>query len=242
MQSDLLPAKAVVDWAVSQLPIFEQRIVTWLEGSPYRYVREFDAQRCKDAIKVKIDTPLPLIVNAEAGIIIHSIRSSLDLLAVALAERNGHLAPKDVYFPICESLTAFLDTRPGGGAKKIARLSDADKLVIENLKPYQGGNDLLYSLHKMDVLRKHQSLIATHADLGRMTLGGPGIDAEFPVSWPSFENETVLVWIARDAPNYDLDITCEITLTQTPTLVRMPAADSLRNFASLAYTIINLFR
>lgn len=241
MRSDLLHAQAAVDWAVAQLPIFEQRIGAWLEGRPYSTFREFDAERGKDAIKVKINNPLPLIINAEAGVIVHSIRSSLDLLTVTLAERNGHLAPKDTYFPICDNVAAFQDTRSRGGAKKIARLSEADRLVIENLKPYRGGNDLLYSLHKMDVLRKHQSLVKAHADLGGMSLEGVGMNAEFAKSWPPFENQTVLAWISADAAYYKLDITCEVTLTQTPTLVRRPAADSLREFASLANEIIRLF-
>jgi hypothetical protein len=34
-------------------------------------------------------------INAEAGAIINMIRSSLDILAVTLAERNGHVGPKD---------------------------------------------------------------------------------------------------------------------------------------------------
>jgi hypothetical protein len=240
MQQDLLPAKAAVDWAMAQLPVLEHRIAAWVEERPYSVTREFDSKRGKDALRVKIHQSLPLIVNAEVGAIVNSIRSSLDLLAVALAERNGHTGPKDVYFPICDDRAGFLDTRRGG-MKKIARLSDADKSIIENLQPYKGGHDALYTLHRMDIARKHRSLVELVPDLGSMNMSGIALGAEFPKPWPVFKHESTLVWIAADAPDYELNITIEVTLRQTPTLILKPVVGSLHEFTSLANSIIKLF-
>jgi hypothetical protein len=53
--------------------------------------------------------PFPLLTNAEAGVIINSLRSSLDILAVALAEQNGHVASEDVYFPIANNVLDLID-------------------------------------------------------------------------------------------------------------------------------------
>ncbi len=207
MNADLLPAQAAVDWAVSQLPILEKRIVAWYAMRPYSTFREFDSKRRKDAIKVRFDKPLPLIVNAEVGAIVNSIRSSLDLLAVALAERNGHLSPKDAYFPVCQTRATFLDKRRGGGMEKIARLSAADIAVIKKLKPYKRGNALLYSLHQMDIMRKHRSLITVNVEMARMTFSGSDLDVEIRKRWPPFKHQTTVAWIARDAPYHNFGIT-----------------------------------
>lgn len=241
MPSDLLHPIAAVDWAITQFPMLEKRIDAWVECRPYSLIREFDPQRGKDAIKISHDIAPPLLINAEVGAMINSVRSSLDLLATALAARNGHLTPKDVYFPICDSRERFLDTRRGGGFEKIKRLSDTDKAIIKNLKPYKGGNDLLYALHQMDIARKHRSLIDVHVDMSRMTLSGIGINAEFPDGWASFKDQSVLVWISSDAPNYEFDITVEVTVREFPQIARKPVLATLNNFVSLAQSIINLF-
>ena len=110
MQSDLAGAYAAVDWAVSQINILDHRINQWIESRPYIAVAEPDGDTAYDIIKVRFQgKPLPLVVNAEAGAIINMIHSSLDILMVALAERNGHVAPKDVYLPIADSVLSFID-------------------------------------------------------------------------------------------------------------------------------------
>jgi hypothetical protein len=73
-------------------------------------------------------------VNAEAGAIIAMIRSSLDMLVVTLAQRNGHVRSKDVYFPIARSESAFFDAKTGA-VKKIRGLAHPDRIAIEKLKP-----------------------------------------------------------------------------------------------------------
>ena len=237
MRPDLLHAQAAVDWAVAQFPILEQRINGWLETCVCPSVIKFDAQRGKNAIKVRVDNPIPLIINAEVGAIINSIRSSLDLLATTLAQRNGHAAPMDVYFPISASAAEFADT----GVKKIKRLSAVDITIIENLKPYKGGDDRLYFLHQMDIARKHRQLIDVGADIGAWNLSGVGLEAEFPASWARLENDAVLAWISPTATDYELNLTPEVTLIQVPTRTRRPVLSTLREFAGLAESIINFF-
>ncbi|MFZ0694949.1 MAG: hypothetical protein WAN51_12530, partial [Alphaproteobacteria bacterium] len=160
MRGDLLDAYAAIDWAVSDLPILESKINGWLNDSPYTLFGDLESQPGKKILRLRNVKAIPAIINAEAGVIIHSIRSSLDILAVALAERNGATDPKDVYFPVSASHAAFLDTGRGGGMKKIKRLSVADCAVIENLKPYKGGNNYLFALHDVDVTRKHRRLVS----------------------------------------------------------------------------------
>jgi hypothetical protein len=108
-------------------------------------VTYFDSERGKHAFKYAIRNPLPLLINAEAGAIINSIRSSLDILAVTLAKRHGATNVKDVSFPVSASASMFAHS----GAKNIKRLSAKDRSTIEGFAPYKGGNDALYALHQI---------------------------------------------------------------------------------------------
>ena len=161
MRDDLLDAQACIDWAIAQLDIFSERIARWIDSRPYIVAAKENPQAGEEIWEVREFEPIPRIMNAEAGAIINSLRSSLDLLANRLAERNGHIGKKDVYFPVCLTIAEFQSR----GRKKIRRLSAADQMVIERLQPYHGGDVplLLWSLHDLDIARKHRRLIQTYS-------------------------------------------------------------------------------
>src|SRR4051812_35825030 len=97
MRDDLLGTQEAINWAVAQIKVLNTRINRWTQSRPYVTVAEPDGDTGNEIIKARLrGEPLPPVINAEAGAIINMIRSSLDLLAVALAERNGHKAPTDV--------------------------------------------------------------------------------------------------------------------------------------------------
>jgi hypothetical protein len=100
--ADLLDAYAAIDWAVNQQPKLAKRITDWA-GS---YSTRIAVEGGRKAYYVTAN-PVPAIINAETGSIINSIRTSLDLLASALAARNGYASSRHTYFPVCKSLADF---------------------------------------------------------------------------------------------------------------------------------------
>lgn len=242
MSTDLLEPRAAVDWAVAQLKVTESRIEAWRESGAEEPITYFDPDMGKDAIKHR-EIDIPLILNAEIGTIINSIRSSLDILAVVLAARNGFPDDKETYFPICRCVYDFIDPAHGG-LKKIKRLSAQDRSIIEGLGPYQGGNDYLWALHQMDVTRKHRKLLSVHwnIDLG---VGGKGLDPVYPFDLPDSrrpKDQTILMWVNPGTLDTQPELTIEITLARGETLPPAPVIPSLREFCGLAYSIINRFR
>jgi hypothetical protein len=83
--ADLLKAQAAIDWAVDQQPKLAKRITDWA-GS---YSTRIAVEGGRKAYYVTANS-VPAIINVETGCIINSVRTSLDLLASALAARNGH--------------------------------------------------------------------------------------------------------------------------------------------------------
>lgn len=239
MRPDLLDAQAAVDWAIAQIPILAARIERWRKGRPYLTVTEPDSQPGKEVVKVALREPLPREVNAEAGAIINMIRSSLDILVVALAERNGSVRPKDVYFPVASSVGEFLDTIHGA-IKKIHRLSDADKLTIQNLKPYGGGDERLWSLHQLDILRKHQRLIGVTAKPRSFGFfGTAGKTPEFLYSGELKDGAPLVRYPA--GTRAQTDIRLEVTFSETAFANGRPVTATLREFAELTNGVIRLF-
>jgi hypothetical protein len=239
MRDDLLDAKACIAWAISDLPILKERYEAWARDKPYAVVRDFDSEPGKQLIRLRDVKPIPLTLNAEVGAILHSIRSSLDLLAVALAERNGAVEPKDVYFPIFDSAAAFAD----GAVKKIKRLSDTDRSAIENLKPYKGGNDLLFALHDLDRTRKHRRLLVAEPMPRMASISRASIEHGFVLApnWPGFKEDAIIAITGADVPDSNVDFAIEIKLTEAAPIPRKALSHALIDFANLAYAIINLF-
>jgi hypothetical protein len=141
MKDDLLDAKAAIDWAVAQIPVLVKRVGAWRQDRPYTVAIDTNSEPGKKLYRLANIKRLDPVINAEAGAIIHSLRSSLDLLACALATRNGHPNSTSTYFPIWKSNAAFLaapsrHTNPV--LEKIKRLSQIDQVIVKDLKPYPG--------------------------------------------------------------------------------------------------------
>lgn len=238
MRADLSEPRAAVDWAVAQLETLGARIGAWLQSRPYEITTDFDPERGKNVIRYRIKTP-PLILNAEAGAITNSIRTGLDLLASALAKCNGFPDPKDVYFPISASAAEFKNS----GSKKIKRLSAGDQAIIEALAPYQGGNDLLFAFHQMDIIRKHRALLTVYRDR-HFLLSGTGLDAIFADELPPPERPKDKSILARTNPSTtdcQIELAIEVTLAGAEPLSAKPVVPALREFASLVYSVIARF-
>jgi hypothetical protein len=244
MHDDLLDAQACVDWAISQLQVLQGRIEAWKKDSPYRLFEELHPERGLKLIKLRDIKPVPPIINAEAGAIVNSLRSSLDVLMNVLATRNGQASPREVQFPVCDSAEKFFHGRDAG-RKRIKRLSAADQAIIESLKPWKGGNGFLYALHEIDKTRKHRRMldvviVPTFTRL--WPYGRPG-GLEFPApdQWAGFKNDSVLAWIGIEATDYQIDFSIDVAINERDHMEGPCIVMALRDFASLTNSIIKRF-
>lgn len=190
MRDDLLDSQAAIDWAVAQIPCLEERFVAYLGRRPYDIVMEPDPDQSGHVLLVFYSLgPPDAVLNAEVGAIINSLRTSLDLLFTALVERHtGVELGRDTYFPIVQDAPNFLGTIQKHETEN--RLSQRDIAAIKNLKPYKGGNDTLYLLHRLDVRRKHRKLIEIRprASSVRLPFYGP-----HTAVWSHMEDKSILL-------------------------------------------------
>ena len=242
MQPDLLHAAASVGWAEAQLPSFVERIERWLADNIEIVIEETPAPATHDIMVAVKKEAFPLAFNVEFGAYINAIRSGLDILATSLAERYSACKPEDAYFPIARNKAAFL--AGGYRAKEFVKgLPPTPRAIIESLEPYTGGNSLLVELNQLDIMRKHRRLIDINIVPQSLFIDHRGSKIfEGEVVFPDRrEDKTILGRIRKDAARSKIKFTPAITLREPQSAGGKDVIAALRQFASLAHSIINLF-
>lgn len=242
MRADLLDVYAGVEWAESQLKVLEGRIEAWRKFPTHEVIEELNPDRGHKFFKLRNVRPLPSLVNVEAGLIINSLRSSLDVLVNVLAARAGHTHPESTHFPICSDREKFFHGKHAG-RKAIRLLSAADQKVIKDLEPWTGGHRHLANLHALDIVRKHRRLVSVHPLRDRLTIGNITADSgfQFVEDWHRFENDAVIGRAKIDAPKPDIEVSFEISLVDGNSFPAVELTRALSEFARATAAIIKLF-
>jgi hypothetical protein len=242
MRDDLLHAQASVDWAVAQLPIFKECLDTWLKDNVDAVVEKTPDDPVNDLVVSVVKRPLPLKFQVEAGAYINVIRSSLDILAVTLANRHCKHLADNAYFPAAKSETRFA----GGqykGSEFVKSLPKRERLIIEDLKPYSGGNRLIYSLHYLDIVRKHARLLSVTVRPDSITTNAKMNEFRaIPAGWMEGGNQkTPICFVAKTVKHPKFHLTPEICLSETKYFKRWEIIASISEFARLATGVIDSF-
>jgi hypothetical protein len=240
MRDDLLDAKAAVDWAVAQLPTLQERIIRWRQDRHYSVSIDVDTEPGQKLYRLVDIKPVDPIISAEAGAIIHSIRSSLDVLACTLAARNGHPGSPSTYFPIWKTKADFDD--PGSNVlKKIKRLGDVERGIIKGLKPYSGGHDSLSTLHELDLTRKHRRLLGLSMFPRGVFLQGITNETVTLMEWNGTDEKPVILSTPASTPDGEITVNFQIALNEVGVTRGVDCTHPIREFARLAYSIIERF-
>jgi hypothetical protein len=175
MTTDLLiGARIKIDRAKTHFSEIEAKVGQFFEREPYTVLINSDPNASKairyispsveQVFQVRVNEEIPADWAAIIGDIVHNLRSSLDLLAVAMARLNGVTAKRkidEIYFPFGPDKNTF---EKNALPQKLAHVSAGARDFVKKLEPYQGGNgDLLWRLHKIDIIDKHYLLIPVGA-------------------------------------------------------------------------------
>jgi hypothetical protein len=188
-----------------------------------------------------------LAFNAEAGAYINSIRSGLDILAVAIGKRDNAPSPNKIYFPVAKSAAEF--AAPNGRAVSfLNQLSARHRDIIEKLQPYKGGHNLLFILHQLDIARKHRQLLELSAEPASITIkssrvrDGDIIRLDDYLQVQKTGNESLLAYTTKGATTPDIELAAKIVFNG-PLFgsLRMPVVKAIQMFAQMADGIIVSF-
>jgi hypothetical protein len=103
-------------------------------------------------LKVRQEPPPRLSVVL--GDAVHNLRAALDHLACAAVWRNRGEVTTSTAYPISDTAQRF--------ERSLSRIAAAGEETLELIrasKPYKGGNDALWALHRLDIRDKHRLLL-----------------------------------------------------------------------------------
>src|SRR5436190_15222019 len=162
----------MTDWATSgrvkierakeHIANLETEIPAFGKGDFYTAVPNIDKQTGEVVIRLRVRERPPPRWGAVAGDAVHNLRSALNILwrtvwSVTVRDENR----KDS-FRIFDSADAFKTRFRGkqqGGRQPVVD-------ILQALKPYKGGNDLLWMLEEINNTDKHRMLIPILMNFG----------------------------------------------------------------------------
>jgi len=153
----------------------------YLASNPYQ-LNQIEEPNGDLVLRIRIVRAIPHDWAAVVGDAVHNLRSSLDLLAWQLVERNNGQPSRDTCFPITSSLQAFEPAL----RRALAGAHPAAMRMVRLLKPYAGGNLILNQTHSLDIVDKHRLVLivgAAHKSLltkMRMPVPWQAAPVEFP--------------------------------------------------------------
>jgi hypothetical protein len=142
-----------LNWAYKRIEQLNGVIDEFVDSDPYGVTVEFNANTRQIKYRATKNAVIPDDVPLLVGDIVHNLRASLDYLVTALVRRNGGKITTSTGFPIANSRAEY---KPAFYKRKIRGMRKEAKQIIHDLKPYKGGNDSLWRLHRLDIIDKHR--------------------------------------------------------------------------------------
>jgi hypothetical protein len=153
-------------------------------------VTERDADGIYDLVKLKLVKGIPRALIGHTVDSINNLRAALDQAIFAISVL-GKTRPQ--YFPIRDTEAAFNEALGKFSKSFPGEISD----IMRAAKPYRGGNNILWALHKICGANKHGVIRPLPLINSGMQISGThrGRPAQFPFPprWDSSKNETVLI-------------------------------------------------
>ncbi len=224
----------------------------FFDSNPYDLGENENHETGQRELVVKRAAPVPDSLTLISGDVIHNLRSALDHLIWQLVIANDRKPNDTTAFPIWRSEAKYKSGRPGY-AKGISK---AALEILDGLKPYEGGNDALWRLHKLDIIDKHRLLLTVAARQEHVTIDFGLLAGELlgKDTWPSMpvtlnpaERDMIevgtVVFAAplEDENKVHLELAFQVALYEPEISIYEPVMKALHELASFVGEVIDLF-
>jgi len=154
-----------IERAKKHLNDLESEVRAFLDSNPYGVGTKPDTQYPNTTIYYLASIrETPSVILSITGDVLFNLRAALDHLAYQLALVNGTTHEKilrGTSFPISEDAARYKADKGG----KVKGMSQMAIDAIDATKPYKGGNDMLWRLHRLNNIDKHRVVVTTVAGL-----------------------------------------------------------------------------
>ena len=163
----------------------EAELRAFLDAKPYVVGTKRDLENRRLIYYLVSVQDIPDRIAAITGDVIQNLRSALDHQAYALfmvgpGGTTGQ-SPRHIYFPIADDAQKYAAEAP---AKVRGMRQDAID-AIDATKPYKGGNDTLWILHRLNNVDKHRFVIMVGSAFRSLDIGAHAFEL-FKSSFPQY--------------------------------------------------------
>jgi hypothetical protein len=142
---------AKIERTTFQINDLNLAIKSFFEATPYEIVSEVDVQADEEIWRFRLKGSLPNDFAVRTGEIFHNLRSALDQMLAEVVVRVARKSEDRVEFPFGLGPDEFKTA-----LRKQKKLPADASLMIEELRPYKGGDPLLWLLHSTNRRDKHR--------------------------------------------------------------------------------------
>ncbi len=161
---DLTGALAKIERAKEHIRDLDREKTAFLALDPYTVTPEYYVEHGATAYFLDECGAIPIRIPLLAGDAAHCLRTALDYLAYSLVPKLERKSGVHIYFPICKSLKEYGTE----SVRKTDGMPQSAKDRIDAFKPYLGGDDRLWKLHRLDIADKHRLLTTTATIVTKM--------------------------------------------------------------------------
>lgn len=158
-----------IERAKQNMNELQTEISSFISTHPYSIRTKRNLQTRQLIYYVSEAKDVPQKIALISGDVIQNLRSALDYLAYDLFcnETKGNLPGRHIYFPIEKDK----DTYEKEKNRKTDGISIKAKLLIDEVKPYRGGNEILWRIHELNNIDKHRLLITVGSAFRSVDIG-----------------------------------------------------------------------
>lgn len=209
-----LQVLAKLDWAKQHIDKLKAALRRFHDANPVSTFTKTDPKSGYLSYYVRDIPAVPAEIQLILGDVLYSLRGALDYLACGLVP----VVTPDTKFPVAHSAKIYKST-----LDRVVPAIGKDALkVLDSIHPYQGGDLLLWQLHKLNIIDKHR-LLLTVCVVNPMRTLRPGEELSATSSIP----ERLLLEPREGFPNIIAEnVFSPIPLKAGDKLLAVPPAES----------------
>jgi hypothetical protein len=179
---------------------------------PYQLAFKDDPDNRESVLYVKRAQELPPILSLIIGDAVSNLYSSLDYLACELVAAKESISTRTA-FPISERVPTTTNDKARYDGQ-VRGMGEDVKQIIKDMEPYRGRDNNLWTLHKLNNINKHRTLLTVAYGAALVSPDGkweshvaPQEGAELlrvPLDFPDKDKISIFPLIAFNEPEADI--------------------------------------
>jgi hypothetical protein len=146
-----------LDRADRHVQELEAALLAFKKNNPYKVGTKVDEQTQCLVYYITQAEEIPAAISLIAGDVLQNLRTALDHLAWQLVPAGGRNS--QTAFPISDDVIKYSSDK----VRKISGMPEAAVDAIDATKPFKGGNDAIWRLHRLNNIDKHRLLVTVGA-------------------------------------------------------------------------------